>query len=178
MSKNVVAERYGLALYQLAKEQNQVNKWEEEVRVVKKSVKDNPDLITLLSSPNLTIQQKKNVAKDVFAKLSPSIVNTIMLLIDRNRQDHIVDVASSFIEYANQDHGVAEATVYSVRALTASETEAISATFAAKVGRRSLNIENIVDSELLGGIKVSIGNRIFDGSLRGQLERLAKTLTT
>ncbi|MCJ7840575.1 F0F1 ATP synthase subunit delta [Lederbergia sp. NSJ-179] len=178
MSRNVVAERYALALYKIAKEQNQVNKWEEELRVVRRSVKDNPDLLSLFSSPNLTILQKKNVAKEVFAKLSPTVVNTILLLIDKNRHNHLVDVANAFIDYANQDNGVAEATVYSVRALTASETEAISATFAAKVGRRSLNIENIVDSDLLGGIKVQIGNRIFDGSLRGQLDRLARTLTT
>lgn len=177
MSRNVVAERYGLALYQLAKEQGQVSKWEEEIRLVRKAVKDNPDLITLLSSPNLTIQQKKDVANEVFNKLSPSIVHTIMLLIDRDRQDLIIDVADSFIANANEDQGVAEATVYSVRALTAAETKTISATFAAKVGRRSLDIENVVDSELLGGIKIRIGNRIFDGSLSGQLDRLAKTLT-
>ena len=63
--------------------------------------------------------------------------------------------------HANEEKGIAEATVYSVRPLTADETEAISASFAAKVGKHSLNIENIVDTDLLGGLKIRIGNRIF-----------------
>ena len=52
----------------------------------------------------------------------------------------------------------------------------ISSTFAAKVGKKSLRIENIVDSNLLGGIKLQIGNRIYDGSLQGKLERLEHQL--
>ena len=178
MSQNVVAERYALALYELAKETNDVQKIEGELRVVRKAINENPAFTTLLSSPNLTIQQKKNIVNEIFAKLSPAVLNTIMLLIDRDRENDIADVAQSFIDYASRDSGVAEAKVYSVRPLTSNETELISATFAAKVDRRSLNIENVVDSILLGGIKVRIGNRIFDGSLKGQLDRLARTLTT
>ena len=64
----------------------------------------------------------------------------------------------------------------STRALTETEYEALSSTFAAKVGKKSLRIENIVDSNLLGGIKVQIGNRIYDGSLQGKLERLEHQL--
>ena len=177
MSRNVVAERYALALFQLAKEQNIVDQLEGELRVIKKAVKENPVFITLLSSPNLSIEQKKNLVSDVFSKASPIVLNTMMLLVDKHRQDDIEDVANAFIGHANQEKGVAEATVYSVRPLTAVESASISATFAAKVGSRSLNIENIVDSNLLGGVKIRIGNRIFDGSLRGQLDRLARTLT-
>jgi F-type H+-transporting ATPase subunit delta len=66
--------------------------------------------------------------------------------------------------------------VYSTRPLTEAEQQALSATFAAKVGKQSLRIENIVDTNLLGGIKLRIGNRIFDGSLRGKLERLERQL--
>ena len=64
----------------------------------------------------------------------------------------------------------------STRALTETEYEAISSTFAAKVGKKSFRIENIIDSNLLGGISVQIGNRIYDSSLRGKLERLERQL--
>ena len=85
-------------------------------------------------------------------------------------------MADEFIQLANDERGIAEAKVISTRALTETEHEALSSTFAAKVGKKSLRIENIVDSNLLGGIKVRIGNRIFDGSLRGKLERLEHQL--
>lgn len=72
--------------------------------------------------------------------------------------------------------GIADAKVYTVRPLTEAEKEALSVSFAAKVGKKSLRIDNIVDTNLLGGIKLRIGNRIFDGSLRGKLERLERQL--
>jgi F-type H+-transporting ATPase subunit delta len=178
MSQNIVAERYALALFQLAKEQNLIQEIQEEVRVVKKVFTENPTFITLLTSPNLSANEKKNVLQSVFSKVSQLVSNTLMLMIDSDRQEDIADVADSFIKQANEENGIADATVYSARPLTADETQAISVSFAAKVGRRSLNIENIVDTDLLGGLKVHIGNRIFDGSLRGKLDRLERTLTT
>jgi F-type H+-transporting ATPase subunit delta len=99
-----------------------------------------------------------------------------LILIDRHREDQIVDVANEFLELANDEMGIAEAQVYSTRELTDAEREAISSVFAAKVGKKSLKIENIVDSNLLGGIRLRIGNRIYDGSLRGKLDRLERKL--
>lgn len=99
-----------------------------------------------------------------------------MILIDRHREDYIAEMADHFIELANDERGIAEAKVYSVRPLTEAESEALSSVFASKVGKQSLRIENIVDSNLLGGIKLRIGNRIFDGSLRGKLERMERQL--
>lgn len=79
---------------------------------------------------------------------------------------------------SNDALNVADAKVYSVRPLSAEEQATLSAVFAAKVGKASLNISNIVDSSLIGGVKIRIGNRIFDGSVSGKLERLGRQLTT
>lgn len=100
----------------------------------------------------------------------------MLILIDRHREDQIVDVANEFLELANNEMGIAEAKVYSTRELTDAEREGISSVFAKKVGKKSLKIENIVDSNLLGGIRLRIGNRIYDGSLRGKLDRLERKL--
>lgn len=99
-----------------------------------------------------------------------------MLLVDRHRENEIIDVANEFSELANEERGVEAANVFSVRPLTEDERTALSVSFAKKIGKKSLQIENIVDSDLLGGIKIRIGNRIFDGSLRGKLDRLERTL--
>ncbi|MBO1004789.1 F0F1 ATP synthase subunit delta [Pseudogracilibacillus auburnensis] len=178
MSQNIIAERYALALFELAKEQGSVDKLVEELRVVKQVINENPDFIVLLTSPNLSIVEKKQVLNDVFAKASPLVSQILNLLVDAHRQNEIANIADSFIQHANAEKGIADAKVHTVRPLNEAETAAISATFAAKVGRQSLNIENIVDTNLLGGLKVRIGNRIFDGSLRGKLDRLERTLTT
>src|SRR5690606_7724310 len=103
-------------------------------------------------------------------------VNTLLLLLDRHRQDFIVDTIDTYIFLANEERGIADAIVHSIRPLKEDEKEAISSVFAAKVAKRSLNIENKIDKDLLGGIKIEIGNLIYDGSLRHKLDHLERSL--
>jgi F-type H+-transporting ATPase subunit delta len=172
----MVAKRYALALFQIAKETQALGVIEEELRVVKEVVQYNPELKNILNSSKLSIEAKKEIIKSSFATVNVNVLNTMLILIDRHREDQIVDVANEFLELANDEMGIAEAKVYSTRELTDAEREAISSVFAAKVGKKSLKIENIVDSNLLGGIRLRIGNRIYDGSLRGKLDRLERKL--
>jgi F-type H+-transporting ATPase subunit delta len=176
MSNSTVAKRYALALFQLSKENNLLDQMEEELRVVKQVITNSSDLNAVLKSPKVTIDKKKEIVKDSFSKINPFVLNTLMILIDRHREEYITEVADHFVGLANEERGIAEALVYSVRPLTDAEKEALSVNFAAKVGKKSLRIENIVDTDLLGGLKLRIGNRIFDGSLRGKLDRLERKL--
>jgi F-type H+-transporting ATPase subunit delta len=176
MSNSTVAKRYALALFQISKENNLLDQMEEELRVVKQVITGSTDLTAVLKSPKVSIEQKKQLIKGSFSTIHPFVLNTLMILIDRHREDQIAEVADHFVALANEVRGIAEAKVYSVRPLTDSEKEALSASFAAKVGKKSLRIENIVDTDLLGGLKLRIGNRIYDGSLRGKLDRLERNL--
>jgi F-type H+-transporting ATPase subunit delta len=176
MSNSMVAKRYALALFQIAKEQQLLGVVEEELRVVREVMHYNKELSAVLKSSKLSLEKKKDVIRASFGTVSAYVLNTLLILIDRHREDEIVEVANQFFELANEEMGIADAEVYSTRELTDAERDAISATFAAKVGKKSLRIENIVDSELLGGVKLRIGNRIYDGSLRGKLDRLERKL--
>jgi len=176
MSNSLVAKRYASALFQIAKEQQLLSQIEEELRVVKEVFQFNRELQAVLLSSKLTIDKKKEIVRNAFSSVSVYVLNTLLILVDRHRQDQIMDVANEFLELANEEMGIAEAQVQSVRPLSKEEREAISSVFAAKIGKKSLRIENIVDSNLLGGIRLRIGNRIYDGSLRGKLDRLERKL--
>ncbi|MEH7443383.1 F0F1 ATP synthase subunit delta [Heyndrickxia sp. MSNUG] len=173
---SMVAKRYALALFQLSKENNLLAQVEQELRVVKEVLVNSSDLNAVLQSPKVSAAKKKEIIKDSFSQVNPFVLNTLMILIDRHRQDQMVEVVDQFVELSNEEHGIADAKVYSIRPLTEDESDALSASFAAKVGKKSLRIQNIVDPELLGGLKIRIGNRIYDGSLRGKLNRLERKL--
>jgi F-type H+-transporting ATPase subunit delta len=176
MSNSTVAKRYALALFQIASEKQVLAEVEQELRTVKEVVKNNPELTVFLKSPKLSNEKKKELLNQAFGSASTYVRNTLMILVDRHREDQIAEVADEFINLANDAKGIAEAKVYSVQPLSAEQAEAISAAFAPQVGKQTLQIENIVDSNLLGGVKLRIGNRIFDGSLRGKLDRLERKL--
>ena len=176
MSDLAVAKRYAVALFQIAKEQNLLDQIEEELRTVKEVFTNDNELLVFLEHPKVTNDAKRTIIVNAFSGLSTFVQNTLQLMIDRHRTDVIAAMADEFIELANDAKSVADATVYSVRPLTEAETAAVSTAFAKKVGKKTLRITNITDSNLLGGIKLRIGNTIYDGSVSGKLERLSKQL--
>ncbi|MEK4027723.1 MULTISPECIES: F0F1 ATP synthase subunit delta [Bacillaceae] len=176
MSDSVVAKRYALALFKIAKEHQQLQQIGEELQVVKAVFQENKNLLPLLDSPKLTIEEKQALIKNAFSEASTYVTNILMLLISRHREGDIIAVVDAYTNLAHEEQGLAEATVESVRPLTDEETKQISTQFAKKVGKQALEITNIINPQLLGGLKVRIGNRIFDGSLRGKLDRLEKQL--
>lgn len=101
MTGSTVAKRYALALFQLANEHQLLDQMEEELRAVKEVVTNNSDLKSVLKSPKLSIEKKKEILKDAFASVNTFVLNTLMILIERHREDHISDVADHFISLAN-----------------------------------------------------------------------------
>lgn len=176
MSNPAIANRYAFALFQVAKEHQLLDQLEMELRVVRDVFNQNRDFNTVLVSPQLSKDKKKQLLSAVFSSVNVFLQNTLKLLVDRGREGMIVQMADSFIELADSDKGIAEATVTSVRPLTEEEAKALSTAFAKKLGKKELRIKNKVDSNLLGGIKLRVGNRIYDGSLQGKLERLERQL--
>ncbi|KUP04154.1 ATP synthase F0F1 subunit delta [Bacillus coahuilensis p1.1.43] len=176
MSNSAVAKRYAQALFELAQKNQHLDAVEEEMRTVKAVFTQTPELYAVLSSPRVPTENKKKVVSDAFKAVSPLVLNTLMLLIDRRRIGAVEEIAEQLIQLVNEAKGIAAAVVYSARPLTKEEEAGLSAALAPKVGKQSLKIENRVDQDLLGGVKVQIGNTIFDGSLKGKLTRLERQL--
>lgn len=176
MSNAIAAKRYANALFQVAREDNQLDRLEGEIRTLKEVFNTNVELPSFLEHPKVPLEKKQEFIKTSFASFSPAVQNLLMLLVDRHREDIVSDMADEFLILVNEYTGIVDAKVYSVRPLTEQEQDVISKVFAHKIGKKALRIENIVDSNLLGGIKIQIGNRIFDGTVSGKLERLERRL--
>lgn len=178
MSNGTVAKRYATALFQIANEQNLLEQVEQELVAVRAVFTENKELLSVFNHPKVTKATKKTIVKESFTNVSTPVLNTLLILIDRHRQSIIPDLVDFFIEEANNVRGIADAKVYSVRELTNEEKTALSEAFAKKVGKTALRIENIIDSSVLGGVKLRIGNRIYDGSVSGKLARVERELLT
>lgn len=176
MSDSTVAKRYAVALFQIAKEQKLLDQLEEELRTVKEVFTNDHDLVSFLKHPKVTKDAKRTVVVNAFASLSTFVQSTLQLMIERHRIEEIPAMTDEFIELVNEEKSVADAKVYTIRPLTEAETTAVSTAFAAKIGKRTLRISNIIDKNLLGGIKIRIGNTIYDGTISGKLDRLSKQL--
>lgn len=176
MSQSIAANRYAKALYELAKEKNVVAETAADLREVRIVFTESKDLFNLLVAPNLTTEKKFELIDSIFSSVQPIIVDALKVILVNNRIDETVSVIDSFIRIANDESGVEDAIVYSTEALTEDQLERISTTFAKQVGKDSLNITNEIDSSLIGGIKLIIGNRIYDNTIVSKVNGLRRAL--
>ncbi|MCF6410928.1 F0F1 ATP synthase subunit delta [Pseudalkalibacillus salsuginis] len=177
--KEVVAKRYASALFEVAQGRNALDQVEKELVSVKSVIQENKQLLTILNHPKISSDDKKAILSKLFGnQLSEAVHNTLLLMVDRKRETMIPNMVEQYIKLANEERGVADATVYSVRILTEEEQQAISKTFAERINVKELRVENVIDQDLVGGIKVKIGNRIFDGSVSGKLNRIQRQLVS
>lgn len=177
MSDIVVAKRYADALFQLGLEKSTLDQFVEDFRVVRDVFADNMELNSFLSHPKVNGEQKEKLITESFSGLHTDVVNTVKLLVQRHRTSLIPSIVDAFIQNVNDAKGIEVATVYSVRELTDDEKASLSASFAKRIGKTSLEFENVVDPSLVGGIKIRVGNTIYDGSISGRLRRIEREIT-
>ncbi|SHG69129.1 F0F1 ATP synthase subunit delta [Ornithinibacillus halophilus] len=176
MSEAVVAKRYADALFQLGNEKDTLDQLVEEFRVVNQVFKENKDLNTFLMHPRVNNAKKKQFVEEVFQGMSNDVVNTMKLLVERQRTDIATSVIDHFIQLVNDAKGIAQAVVYSVRELSDTERKELETTFAKRFNKNAIEIENVVDPSILGGIKIRMGNTILDGTISGKLRRIERNL--
>ncbi|QMT16896.1 F0F1 ATP synthase subunit delta [Planococcus maritimus] len=171
-----VAERYASALFQVAKEHNVTLEIEKDLREVRKVFKMTPELYQLIVSPKVSADKRTNLINEVFQGANHYLINTLQMLGERRRINIISDMAQSYIQLSNEEQGIEDAVVYSTRPLTEEETASLSTAFAKSIGKNSLRIENVIDPSLIGGLRLQIGNRIYDSSVSTKLARLQRQL--
>lgn len=177
MGNEIVAKRYAVALFDLVQDAGTLAEVEQEVEAIQTLFKSN-EVRDFFAHPKITAEQKKTLLNENLTnKVSSQVINTLFLMIDRKRGDSIAEMIEQFIALAMEEQRVAEAVIYSVKPLTDEQQQTISTLIAEKVGKQSLRIQNKINPDLIGGLRIRVGNQIFDGSISGRLESMKRELT-
>jgi F-type H+-transporting ATPase subunit delta len=176
MSGEIAAKRYANALFELAKENNSLEQTEEELRSLGQAVEASRELQNFLQSPQIATAVKKEQIGAIFSgKVSEHVLSLLLLLVDRHREDLLGDLVDEFIKLTNDARGIVDATVYSASLVKEEELKAIAEQFGAKL-KKTLRVSNVVDPGIIGGLVIRIGDRIYDGSIKGKLARFEQSL--
>ncbi|SHH59734.1 MULTISPECIES: F0F1 ATP synthase subunit delta [Virgibacillus] len=178
MSNETIAKRYADALFQLGQEKSLLEALTQELKVVKKAFQDNKDLYTFLMHPRISNAKKQQFLRDVFQQAHKEVVNILNLLVQRHRIELLPAIIDHFIRLVNDAKGIAAATVYSVRALSEEECRQLESSFAKRFNKQAIELTNIVEPSLIGGMKIRVGNTIYDGSVSGKLKRIERNIVT
>jgi F-type H+-transporting ATPase subunit delta len=171
-----VARRYAKALFALAKEEHVPEQTAEQLQRMA-ALLDDPAIGPTLRSPLLSTERRRQLAQTLARDLSLSDLLTrfVGVLGDQQRLNQLPAMAEYFQLLLDQELGRVRITMRSARTLDAQQQEQIAGTFARLTGKHVVPTV-AVDPELLGGTVVEVGSKVYDGSVRTQLERLAKEL--
>lgn len=175
MIQSVVAQRYAKAIFEIALELGNTDKIEKELQFVKESFASSSELRNWLTYPFIDLVDKKSLLANVFADLSESVQNLLFLLVDRHRIDQIDEIAEAYQNLNDEHKGMVEAIVTTAFPMSAEDEKQLSETFE-HLTQKKLRIRKQIDSDLLGGVVVKIGDRLYDGSLRTKLQQFQKRL--
>jgi F-type H+-transporting ATPase subunit delta len=176
MSEAVVAKRYARALLNIASEKKLYDQFAQDLSLLNATFELNPDFETLLSHPRIALDAKKDMLKQAFSgKMSEDVLSLILLLVESGRENVIPDLVKEYIAMANDAQNIVDATVYSTFSLSEAELSKLSAEFGKTIGK-TIRLKAVLDPSIVGGLLIRIGDRLYDGSVRGKLSRFRQTL--
>jgi F-type H+-transporting ATPase subunit delta len=154
------------------------NKVRQELRSVVQTVESSQELRRVWESPAIPHDRKLAVLNSLSARMEfeTPVRNFVAVLIDHERISMLAQIARQFEAELNQRLGLADANIISARELSASEKSALERQIAAVTGKKVV-ARYVTDQNVIGGAVVKVGSTIYDGSVRGQLQRIKEQLS-
>jgi F-type H+-transporting ATPase subunit delta len=168
-----VGGRYAQALFDLASDQKDISAVEADLKSLKKALAESRDLRVLVSSPAFSADDK---AKGLAAiadkgKFKPTTKKFLGLLAANGRASELAGAIAGFEALAAKARGAVSAQVITAVPLSAAQSKGVAAALRQALGKDP-EIETRIDPAILGGIKVQVGSRLFDASLKSKLDSL------
>jgi len=171
-----VSRRYARALYELSKQAKNQDKVFAELRVLRQVIEADAGISDFVSSPLIAPNQKVAALKGALSgKISDELINTLILLAEKNRLDIFSELVSAFEAISDEDHGVTRGAVRSATPLSAEARQQIEDTVT-KVTKKKVILNFTEDAKLLGGMIAQVGGWTFDDSLETHLTRMSEDL--
>ena len=170
-----VSSRYGLALYSLALEEKKLDLWQEEVRELSRIFKENTDFIMVLGSSFISLEERQEILEKSLVGVDKEIVALISVVMENNRINLIFEIFESFNSYCNQYRGVSEGLIYSTVKLEEKVISQIEEKVS-KIENSKVELKNVIDPSLIGGVKIVIKDHIYDGSIKHHINMMKQDL--
>lgn len=175
----VIVEPYAEALMSLAKEQELVETFGDNVQVILETLKSSEELKQFLNVPLVKDNSKKDVVRQVFeAQVHPVMLHFLQLLVDRRRIFFLEAICLQFQAVLRQMKQVALAEVISAVELNESQEETLRRKVQEITSAHSVELAIKVNPDLIGGVIIKVGSQVIDASIKGQLRRITSRLMT
>ena len=175
MVKTASARRYAQAVFEIAQEAKELDRWRSDLEEIAGVTADTA-FMAWLESPRLPFNDKAKILSERLKGISPLALNLVLLLATRDKLGIIGDIADDYQQRLDSYRGIEPAEVITAIPLEAKDRVKLAGSLGAVVGRKVVLKTARVDPGLIGGIVARVGGKLLDGSIRGRLAALQREL--
>jgi F-type H+-transporting ATPase subunit delta len=172
-----IADRYAMAVFDLAKEGKELDKLESNLDDLSAALSISPELADLIQSPIYSREAQSNAISAVAAKMGLTVTmqNVLALMASKRRLFVLPHMVTRLRGLIAEEKGEVTADVQSAVKLTAAQSKELAKTLKAKLGK-DVKINATVDESLIGGLVVKVGSKMIDTSIRSKLNSLQNAM--
>lgn len=176
MRDETISRNYAEALFELAQKHGLLDAFQEGIESVARLLDENPDFRRFLETPRIDAAVKKDVLRKAFGEALPRpLLNFILITVDKRRQRLLREISREFHTLMDEHLGRTHVEVQVARELGSETVERMAEKLSDLLETEA--IPHIrVRPEILGGVVVRTGDRVYDGSLRRRLEGMRRRL--
>ncbi|WP_352419714.1 F0F1 ATP synthase subunit delta [Proteiniborus sp.] len=172
----LIGKRYAEALYEVALELDKLEQFKDEIKAISQVLESEPKLKTIFEHPKLSKDEKKDIINSIFkGRVSQEILNLCYIVIDKGRETNLSDICEEYTKLSNIKQGIVEATAITAVPMQNKEMKKLEKQLSMKLDKKVL-LSNVIDSTIIGGVLVKIGDKVIDASVKGKFEELYKDL--
>lgn len=173
----LIEKRYADALVDIAMEKNTVDLLRKELQFIADILKKYEELRVILSNPGIELNTKKQIISECFeGRVSKILLNFLFVLLDKGRLMLINGILREFNRAADKRLNILNILIESATPLGDIQIEKIKEKYRKIYNAASVKAETRIDEGLLGGIRVVIGDRVIDASVRKSLDALRSAI--
>lgn len=170
---SLLGKRYASALLSIANENKSIDKYRQYLQNMVYYYENVPELDFFVKNPQVNKEDKKKVLCKIMENdADDSFLNFVKVLVDKERLDIIADILENYEVLANEKQNIVLIKVTSAMLLDDEQIENIKHKYQKQFGVSRIEIKNIVDKSIIGGIKLEIGDKIVDATLKTKLKAL------
>ncbi len=174
----LVSNTYGDALFELALENNSIDVFSEEGKVVVEALQSNDELNQIMNHPKISKEEKLQIIENIFeGRISKELVGLMRMMLNKGHYNDITDVLTYFIARVNEHKNIGTAYVTSAVELSDAQKNAIEQKLLATTKYVQFEMNYKVDAALIGGMIIRIGDRVVDSSIQTKLRDLTRELS-
>jgi F-type H+-transporting ATPase subunit delta len=174
VARAAYARRYAQAVFEIALEKNELDRWQADLARVA-SLAGDAALIALLQDPRVPFETKAKLISGALGEVHPLVLNLVYLLLLRGRLGMLGEIADEYRRLLDGHRGIERAEVITAVPLDDEEKQKLAERLGAVTGKK-ITVEAEVDPGLVGGFTARIGGKLLDGSTRRKLAALKSEL--